>query len=94
MHAEDDDGDVWVFLDDAAGGFDSVEAGHADVEDGYVGFLAGGEFDGFGSVGGFGYYLEAGLAFQKDAEASAHHGVIVGEENADGVHGWQAEGPR
>ena len=45
-----------------------------------------GQRHGVAPVGGIGDHLEAGLAFEQQAQALADHGVIVGQQNADRLH--------
>ena len=54
VHGEDEDFGGGRGGTDAASGLDTVEQGHADVEDGHVGFEFCGFFDGVAAVGRFG----------------------------------------
>ena len=78
----------------AARGFDAVEEGHADIEDGDIRFKPGGFFDGFTAVGGFGANLPAGARLEKSAEASANYGVIIRDQDAKGWHQRSPSGRR
>jgi hypothetical protein len=68
------------------GGFDAVEIGHADVEDGDVGFELRCLGDGLAAVFGFADNRELGLLFDEKAEATAYEVVIVGEQDSDFSH--------
>src|SRR3974390_908302 len=60
MHGEDEDFRGGRSGADAAGGFDTIEEGHADIKDGYVGFQLRGFFYGVATLGGFRADLPAG----------------------------------
>jgi len=71
-----------------ASGFDAVEERHADVQDGNLGFVLGGLFDGVAAVGGFGADLPAGVRLEKSAEAGADNGVIIRDQDGELRHRW------
>ena len=86
VHGEDEDFGVGGRgLADAASGFDAVEEGHADIEDGDVWFELGGFFDGFAAVGGFGADFPAVTRFQERAKAGANDGMIIRDQDAKRV---------
>lgn len=58
------------------------QAGHGDVEDGQVGLVDAGRFDGFSAVAGFGHDGEVGFAVENEADSTADQRVIVGEKDA------------
>jgi len=69
-----------------AGGVHAVEKGHADIEDGDIGFVLGGFFDGVATINGFGADLPAIAGFEEGAQAGANNGVIIRDQNAKGGH--------
>ena len=72
-----------IALGDLFGGFDAVEIGHADVEDGDVGFELGGLSDGLAAVFGFADDGEFGLLLDEKAQAATDEGVVVGEQDSN-----------
>ena len=86
VHGEDEDFGGRRGRADAAGGFDAVEEGHPDVEDGDVGFEFGGFVDGFAAVGGFGYDFPAMTRFKERTKAGADDGMVIGDQDAKRMH--------
>jgi hypothetical protein len=86
MHGEDENFGGGRGFADLAGGFDAVEKGHADIEDGDVRLVLGGFFDGVSTVGGFGTDLPAGARLEESAEAGTDNGVIIGDQDGERRH--------
>jgi hypothetical protein len=82
VHGEDEDFGVGGGLVDAASGFNTVEEGHADVEDGDVGLELGGFVDSLASVSGFGADLPAGARLEEGAQTGTDHSVVISDEDA------------
>jgi hypothetical protein len=71
-----------------ASGFDAVEERHADIQDGDLGFVFGGFFDGVAAIRGFGADLPTRARLEKSAEAGADNGVIIRDEDGERRHKW------
>ena len=71
-----------IAVEDLARGFDAIEMRHGDVHHHDGGLLLGGDLDGFAPVGGFAHHFKIFVALQQQAQAGAHHRMIVGEQNA------------
>ena len=71
--------------EDAPGGLQAVELGHADVHQDDVRMEARGLADGFDAVVGLGDHLDVVLVCEQQPEAGAHHRLVVGDEDADGA---------
>ena len=61
----------------------AVQLGHAQVEHHDVGLVLFVELERLGAVAGLGHHLHVGLLVDDGGEAVAHHGMIVGEDDAD-----------
>ena len=92
MHAENDGLGERMRGGELGDGFDAVENGHADVDHHDVRMESGGEFESLAAVGGLGDDFEAGVALQQKAQAGAHEGMVIGEQDADGAHSPTATG--
>jgi len=86
VHGEDEDLGVGRDFADAARGVDTIQEGHADVEDSDVGFVLGGFFDGVATVTGFGANLPANARIKESAQAGADDSVIIRDQDAKGRH--------
>ena len=75
---------------DPAGGFDTIQARHTDVQDDDVGLEPSGFFKGFAAVGGFGTDLPTFPRFEQCAKSGADYGVIIRDEKAQ-IHGAHPE---
>jgi len=58
--------------------------GHLDVRDEDVRFEAADGFEGLAAVGGGGDDGDVSLKFEEGREGAEHHGLIFGEDDADG----------
>ena len=86
VHGEDEDLGVGRGFADAARGVHAIQKGHADIEDGDIGFVLGGFFDGVAPVNSFGADLPALARFQEGAQSGADDGVIIRDQDAKGRH--------
>jgi hypothetical protein len=86
VHGEDEDFGVWGRGANAAGGFDTVKEGHADIEDGDIGLEFGGFFDGIAAVGGFGADFPTRAGLEESAEASTDDGMVISDQDAKRRH--------
>jgi hypothetical protein len=86
VHGEDENFSGRGDFANLASGFDAVEERHADIEDGDVGLVLGGFFDGIAAIGGFGADLPAGARLEKSAEAGADDGVIIRDQDGERRH--------
>ncbi len=86
VHGEDEDLGVGRDLADAARGVDTIQKGHADVEDSDVWFVLSGLFDGVATVNGFGANLPANARIKESAQAGADDSVIIRDQDAKGRH--------
>ena len=68
------------------GHLDAVDAGHPDVDQAHVRPQPAGQLDGLDAVDGFADHGDVGLVLQDEAQAAADHGLVVGDQHADG-HG-------
>jgi hypothetical protein len=53
MNAKNDDRHAWMRGTDSLGCFNTIQAGHGDVQDEYIGDLSGREFNGLAAVACF-----------------------------------------
>ena len=88
VHGEDENFGGRGGFADLASDFDTVEERHADVENGDVGFVFDGFFDGVAAVGSFGADLPARARLEKSAEAGADNGVIIRDQDGERRHKW------
>jgi hypothetical protein len=86
VHGEDEDLGVRRGLANATGSVHAIQKGHADIEDGDIGFVLGGFFDGVAAVNGFGADLPAFARFKESAQSGANDGVIIRDQDAKGRH--------
>jgi hypothetical protein len=77
MHAEDDYADRLVALHNLRGRLDAVEQWHRDIHDDDVGIGLGGHAHRLAAVACFAHDVDAGLLFEKEAEALADYAVII-----------------
>ena len=80
-------------LHQAAARFDAIEAGHPHVHEHHVGLPPSGLIDGFYPVGRLRDHLEVLFSFQNQAQSPAHHGFVVGQEQAYHSTSLAAGGP-
>ena len=86
VHGEDQDFSGRRGGANTAGGFNTVEKGHTDIEDRNVRLEFGSFVDSVAPVCGFGADLPAGAGFEKGAQASTNHGMIIRDEDAQTGH--------
>ena len=75
-----------AFCVDLTGGLDTVQIRHRYVDDGYIRRFSRRSFDSLSAIRCLCYDLEARMAFEKNAKAAAHYGVIVGEQDTNRLH--------
>ena len=66
-----------------AGGGESVEHGHPDVEQEHIRRVLGNEPNGFGSIDRLGENVEVGLGRQDQAQAGANQLFVVRDDHTD-----------
>ena len=64
--------------------FESGHDGHLDVGDENVGGEAGNCVERLAAVGGAGHDGDVGLEFEQGGESAEHHGLVFGEDDANG----------
>ena len=69
-----------------ARGLEPVEVGHADVHEHDVGPQRARRAHRLGAVLGLAHHLDVLLGVEDHAEAGAHEGLVVGEQDAHGAH--------
>jgi hypothetical protein len=92
-HGQDNDPHVGVLLLDLQAEVDAVEHGHVQVREHHIDPLGFEPLQDLPTVGNDARDLKALHGVEHDAEAVAHNGVVVGDENTDGVgvgHGRDA----
>jgi hypothetical protein len=82
VHGQDKDFGIGGRGTNAASGFDSVEQGHADIQDSDVGLEFGGFVYGIAAVGSFGGDFPAGTGFEESTESGANDGMVVSDQDA------------
>jgi hypothetical protein len=80
VHAQHNDADVGIALDDLRRRVDAVELGHSDIHDNNVGRELFGEADGFAAIGGFADDFDSRVGLEQEPKAFANYSVIVGNE--------------
>jgi hypothetical protein len=73
---------------EAAGGLDTVELGHAQVHEHHIGFVAGDGGEGLVAVRDVGDDLEVGLPLEHAAQAVAHDGVVIDDQDTNRHGAW------
>ena len=68
------------------GGREAVHARHPDVHQDEVGRAAAGKRDRLNTVRGLADDLDVGFGFEDRPQPAAYHGLVVGEQHADGRH--------
>ena len=81
-------------FEDGGGGGQAVHLGHADVHEHDVGAVFVGGLDGFEAGAGFGDDVDVGLVVEDHGEATAHEGLVVDDDDADGHVGSGSRGRR
>jgi hypothetical protein len=81
---EDEDARGGLHRREASGRLEPVDVGHPDVHQRDVGSKAPDGGHGLLPVGGFAEDLDARLLVEQGAKARPHHGLIVGDDDADG----------
>ena len=84
VHGQDQYIGVGGSVADLADGFEAVHFRHGEVEQDHIGLEFLDEFEGFEAVAGLVADFNARLRFQQSANAAAHDGVVVGDENPIG----------
>ncbi len=87
VHGEGDDFDLRIGGVDFSGCFHAVEAGHGDIDEDDVGGKLRGHGDGIAAVLGLGDDCEAIGIIEQRSDASSHHGVVIDDEDGDGMGG-------
>ena len=70
--------------EEVCGEFEAGHVRHLDVGDEDVGFEAANGFAGLAAVGGGGDDGDVSFELEEGGECAEHHGLIFGEDNADG----------
>jgi hypothetical protein len=86
MHAQHDDADVGIAFYDLGSGVDTVELGHRNVHDDYVGRKLLCEADGLAAIAGFADDFDGGVGLKQKLKAFANDSMIIGNEDSGG--GW------
>jgi hypothetical protein len=93
VHAQHNDADVGIALDDLGRSVDAVELGHGNVHDNHVGRELFGEADGFAAIGGFADDFDSRVGLEQEPKTFANYSMIVGnEDSCGGGHGAASEG--
>ncbi len=90
MHAQHDDADVGIALDDLGRGINTVELRHSDIHDDHVGRELLGEADGLAAIAGFADDFDCGVGLEQKLKAFANDPMIIGDEDSGG--GWHKSG--
>jgi hypothetical protein len=77
VHGENEDFGFGERFVNAASRLDTVQQGHANIEDENIGLEFGGFFDGFAAVGCFRADFPPFVRFEQRAEAGADDGVVI-----------------
>ncbi len=80
VHAQHNDADVGIALDDLGGGIDAVQLRHGNIHDDDVGRELLGEANGFAAVASFADHFDGRVGLEQELKALADHAVIVGDE--------------
>ena len=83
VHGQDEDARLRPGAGKLPGGLQASQPGHGDVEDGQIGLVGAGGFDGFGPVAGFGDNAEVGFALKDETDPPAYQNVVVSQQDAD-----------
>src|SRR5579864_1295917 len=86
MHAQKYNRSLGQLLGNLPASFNAVEERHGHVQDRDVRPVKFRQGDGFPSVRRLGDHLESRVALEQETQALANDGVIVSQQNADGVH--------
>jgi hypothetical protein len=87
MHGKDQYFHSGILHFDLASGFNPPKFGHGDVKDHQVGFQSIQEKKEFQAIGRFPYNVKIGVFFKNGPESFANQVVIIGQNNAVGIHG-------
>ena len=87
IHAQDEDARAGELLQDLARHLEAVHLRHRHVEDDHVGLLGAQDVERLGAVAGFAHDEDVLFVLENPPEALADQGVIVDEDDADGVSG-------
>src|ERR1035438_4095811 len=86
VHTEHDNLGIRQRGANLAARFDAVQAWHADIHNYYVRFQFSGHGHGFTPVTGFSDHREVGLGIHHHAQSRANQSVVVGKQDAGGLH--------
>jgi hypothetical protein len=93
VHAQHNDADIGIALDDLGRRVDAIELGHSNVHDDHVGRELFGEADGFAAIGGFADDIDSGVGLEQEPKTFANYSVIIGNEYfGGGRHAAASEG--
>ena len=70
-------------LFDLARGLYAVDAGHTDIQHGYIGVLLARVADGLLSIAGFRHHLHVVLGLQYLTSSLANYRMVIGQKNSD-----------
>jgi hypothetical protein len=80
VHAQHDDSDFRIALDDLRCGIDAVELRHGDIHHHDIGRELFGHSDRLPSIGGFADHFDGGIGLQQKPQTFPNDSVIVGHE--------------
>ena len=86
VQAQHDDLCGRILLEQCSGGLDSVQVGHGDIENEYIGGPRPGRLEHFQAVGGLADdHDRLSASFDRQAQPVPDHRMIVGNDNANGT---------
>jgi hypothetical protein len=90
MHRQNENPDERGFLLDATRRLHTVQPRHRNVHQDNIRLQSLGHFDGGIPGESFADHLHVGLAFQQEADAAPHDGVVVGDQDPDPLTGHRS----
>src|SRR5246127_648323 len=86
MHAEDDDGGLWIPFYDLSSRFDSTQPRHGNVHDDDIRGFGLGKLHCFAAIGGLCNHLELFVLLQLRAQSFSDDAVVIREQDSDSSH--------
>src|SRR5258708_37321767 len=87
MHAEHDDSDVGIALDDLRGCVDAVKLGHGDIHYYDVWRKLLRHADSFPAIGCLTHHFDGGIGLQQESQTLANNAMVVDNEDLGDWHG-------
>src|SRR6266568_5411190 len=89
LHGKNQDRNLRQYRQNLAGGFQSIQVRHPNVEKNHIRFHGGGEFDRFSTISGFRTDFPAWMTLQECADAPSCHFMII--RNQDSKHYYTSQ---